>query len=78
MMRDDFDQVDIDAPIPYTITAKGRRDLAFALAEEAQTRCSHEWEVDLHQGFVCRRCGDVATPRKLQSIPTHLGLRDRK
>lgn len=78
VMRDDYDQVDIDAPIPYTVTANGRRALQLALAEEAMARCSHQWEVDLARGLVCRWCGLETTPRKLQSIPSHLGPRDRK
>lgn len=73
MIRDDFDQIDIDAPIPYTVTAKGRRDLRQALDEEAMSRCAHQWEVDLARGLVCRLCGTETMPRKIGSIPSHLG-----
>jgi hypothetical protein len=78
VIRDDFDQVDVDAPIPYTITAKGHRDLQFALAEEAQSCCSHDWKVDLARGLVCRSCGAETQPRKLQSIPGYLGPKERR
>ena len=78
VIRDDYDQVDVDSPIPYTLTPKGRRDLAAALLEEAVQRCTHEWLPDIALGVVCRRCGEVARPRKTQSIPAYLGLRDRK
>jgi hypothetical protein len=78
MMRDDFDQLDIDTPIPYHVTPRGRRDLQIALAEEAMSRCSHQWDVNLERGLVCRWCGAETTPRKLQSIPSHVGPRERR
>lgn len=78
MIHDDYDQVDVDAPIPYRLTAKGRRDLELALAEEAMSRCSHQWEVDLARGLVCRWCGSETKPRKLQSIPGYLGPKERR
>lgn len=78
MIRDDFDQVDVDKPIPYRLTAKGRRDLQLAIAEEQFLNCEHDWKVDLARGLVCRRCGVETMPRKLESIPSHLGRRERK
>jgi len=71
MIRDDYDQVDVDAPIPYTITAKGRRDLELAIAEEQMAHCAHAWEVDLGRGFICRRCGAEQLPRR-SSIPSYV------
>jgi hypothetical protein len=78
VIQDDYDQVDIDSPIPYTITAKGHRDLQFALAEEAMLRCAHQWEVDLAVGLVCRLCGAETVPAKLGSIPSYIGPRERR
>ena len=78
MMRDDFDQVDIDAPIPYSLTAKGRRDLELAIADELVDNCQHDWRVDLHRGLVCRNCDTETRPRALGSIPAYLGPKERR
>lgn len=77
-MTDQVDHVhvNIDAPIPYTLTARGRRECAELRLAEVQDFCEHDWQVNLRIGLVCRRCGAEASVRR-QSIPAYLGPRDR-
>ena len=78
MIQDDFDQVDVDAPIPYRLTNLARRELAAERAMERVASCAHDWRVDLGRGLVCRTCETVTKPRKLGSIPSYLGPRGRR
>jgi hypothetical protein len=69
--------VDIDAPIPFTVTDKGRRQLRLMQLEDLELDCKHEWEVDLRIGLVCRHCGAGRSTRR-QSIPSYLSPRERR
>jgi hypothetical protein len=55
---DDWDdELDVDAPIPYTLTSLARRELA-AWRLEVENPCrSHIWRVKGRQ-LVCDECGD--------------------
>lgn len=56
--------IDIDAPIPYTLTAKGREALELAAVEDTMAACRHDFIVDLDVGMVCRLCTFECAPRK--------------
>lgn len=68
--------VDIDAPIPYSLTPKGSRYLESCQLQELQQHCEHDWKVDVSVGLICRRCGAEASTRR-QSIPSYLAPRER-
>jgi hypothetical protein len=68
-------EVDVDAPIPYKLTALGHREVAQWREERRVADCHHEWVVDFGRGLVCRGCQTVTTPRKLGGIPSYLGLK---
>lgn len=66
---------DPDAPIPYTITAKGRLDLQIALLEEKLPKCKHDWRYEAGD-LVCLLCGDEKGLKRPDSIPGYLGPKD--
>lgn len=69
--------IDPDVPIPYSLTKKGRRDLAAAELEQLTANCPHEWQANfITDCLECRVCGEVAQPRKQQSIPSYLHPKD--
>lgn len=77
MIRDDYDQVDIDAPIPYLLTTRAHQDLAEWRREEADRCPSHEWKFE-NGGAVCQNCNRWASVGSDQSIPSHLHPRERR
>lgn len=67
------DDLDVDSPIPYTLTALGRREVAFWRLEEQLSSCAHRWR--LHHGQLeCDLCGvEREIPKQTgQSIPAYL------
>jgi hypothetical protein len=64
--------LNVDAPIPYVLTEKGRRDLAMALADDAIGRCAHKWEW-CNGGLKCTRCAHERDIEIEHSIPAYLG-----
>jgi hypothetical protein len=56
--------MDLDAPIPYTVTAKGRAALELALIEDAIRDCHHHWSIDPEHGVMCANCGFEQRPRR--------------
>jgi len=72
----DTPDLDVDAPIPYSITESGRRALEFAVSERRVGFCEHRWEH--HVGtMVCQKCGlDRPVPRDT-GIPSHIAPKGR-
>ena len=78
MIRDDDDQVDIDVPIPYVLTALGHREVVAFRAERDSSCVKHEWKYERSRGVaVCQNCGRAAQ-HSSESIPSYLGLKDRR
>jgi hypothetical protein len=79
MTGDQADQLDIDAPIPYKLTALGRRDCAEIRADELVNACSHTWHV-VGGSLECLNCQiERPLPRSSsQNIPSYLSPKDRK
>jgi hypothetical protein len=78
VIRDDFDQLDIDSPIPYELTEQGRIDLAEALFEDRCRDCRHDWHMDSCGELYCVICGDVRTLVRGRSIQSHLRVKERR
>jgi hypothetical protein len=72
------DEIDVDAPIPYVLTAQGHREVAeWRLSQKIDT-CAHRWRVA--RGVLeCDLCGtERDLPRSsAQSIPSYLRERQR-
>jgi hypothetical protein len=77
MIRDDFDQVDIDVPIPYVLTKLALRELAQLRDEEANQCPAHEWKFE-PRGAVCQNCGRCAEVGGGQSVPSYLHPKGRR
>lgn len=77
MSVEDIDQVDVDKPIPYVLTALARRELQELRAAEANPCPTHEWRFE-ERGAVCQNCGRVAAVSGGQSIPNYLHPKGRR
>lgn len=77
MSVEDIDQVDVDAPIPYQLTALARRELAQLRDAEANQCPNHEWKFE-QRGAVCQNCGRCAEVSGGQSLPSYLHPRGRR
>lgn len=77
MIQDDYDQVDVDAPIPYVLTRQAHRELAVWREEEANACPVHDWKFE-HGGAVCQNCNRFASVGSEQSIPGYLHQRERR
>lgn len=68
------DELDVDAPIPYRLTARALRELAEWRADEAFPPCPHEfvWQAT---GRICLNCGEEQHFPRTPSIPSYLRAR---
>lgn len=73
-MIDDSGQVDVDAPIPYRLTARALRELAEWRAEESFPPCPHEFVWHGH-GRLCLNCGEEQRFPRETSIPSYVRAR---
>lgn len=74
----DVADLDCDAPIPYTVTARGRRELqelkldrSIASYEQIGAGCDHAWAMD-RGALVCRNCGAARQFPRAYGIPGHI------
>ncbi len=71
VIPDDPDELDVDAPIPYVLTALGHRDVQ-ELRSSAEDDCpQHEWKFE-RRGAVCQNCNRWASVGADPSIPAYL------
>lgn len=68
------DELDVDAPIPYVITARGLRDLQEWRDEAEFPDCPHEWALDGYE-LRCQNCNRAAPVPGRQNIPAYLNPR---
>jgi hypothetical protein len=68
-MVNDTPGLDVDAPIPYTLTSKGRLDVLELRNEERQAVCDHKWEIH-HGNASCWLCDKtIAMSRRSDTLP---------
>lgn len=72
--RNDTPDLDVESPIAYAVTEKGRFAVEFAEAQERVGFCEHEWQRYANE-MVCCRCG---LDRPLQNGPSIQGYAPRK
>lgn len=66
------EEIDVDAPIPYVLTALALRELQQWRDEENFPPCPHEWE-SCRLGLHCINCGTTKVISTSPSIPSYLG-----
>lgn len=73
MTADELGDLDVDSPIPYTLTALGHREVSIWRTEEQLETCAHRWRFR-HKQLECDHCGlERELPASSgQSIPAYL------
>jgi hypothetical protein len=64
--------MDVDAPIPYVLTARARRELQEWRDDEDFPDCPHEWLWD-RGGMRCQNCTRRQPVSTHPAIPSYLG-----
>lgn len=78
MYGDDFEETDVDAPIPYVLTPLARRELADWRLEERLAYCRHVWGFGGDR-LECQKCGleRVFPASGGRSVPQYLDRKPR-
>lgn len=63
--------LDVDKPIPYTLTALGRRTCEEIRARVLESDCNHHWHPNLRCGLKCCECGDEASVKRSNRPPQY-------
>lgn len=74
----DTPQLDVDAPISYSLTALAKRELEWDRLEQKFSYCPHEYRIDRGQ-LSCRLCDMVKDlPRGGYGVPSYLGPKGKR